>query len=160
VLLFLALPLRFAERISPAFRGWTLRDRTLSIGAFVLAVLPQIWCWNSLGPAAWLRLCGAPLLVFSWFYSAQLYIYHYATSIGPNVTQHARALGGPWVNWWLLNLNEHDTHHLRPAIVWYRLRDAAHQAQRQSPGRIRRSLVWGICNQLRGPRIVTETEQA
>ena len=26
--------------------------------------------------------------------------------------------------WWLLNLNEHDTHHRRTKVVWYELPDA------------------------------------
>lgn len=150
VLLFLCLPLALARRVSPAFAGWTLRDRGLSIAVFAAAVTVHAWVWVSFGALPGFVLVGAPLVVFSWLYSAQLYIYHYDTPVGSNVTAHARALGGPLVNWWLLNLNEHVTHHGRPALVWYALPEAARVGAKDVP---RRSFVWGVLNQLRGPRI-------
>ena len=156
IVLFLGLPLSVAERVSVAFRGWTLRERLLSIGAFAVGVALHVGCLWPLGPSAWVPLVVAPLMVFSWSYSAQLYIYHYDTSIGPQVTRHARSLGGPIVSWWLMNLNEHANHHQRPALVWYAL-GAAAKEDRPPPGVVRsarRSFAWGVLNQLRGPRIV------
>jgi fatty acid desaturase len=152
ILLFLMLPVSVAVRISPAFRGWSSSDRVWSIAAFAFALLLHGAAWAALGSDGWLVLVGAPLAVFSWIYSAQLYIYHYDSTTGPNVTHHARSLGGPWVNWWLLNLNEHDTHHQRPAIVWYALPDAAARAGRGPQARM--SFLSGIRSQLKGPRIV------
>lgn len=157
VLLFLCLPLTLARRVSPAFAGWTLRERALSSAVFALAATAHAWLWLSVGAWPGFVLVGAPLVVFSWTYSAQLYIYHYDTDVGPNVTAHARALGGPSVNWWLLNLNEHVTHHKRPALVWYALPEAAHASTSAGP---RRSFIWGVLNQLRGPRIEIRTRAA
>ena len=72
----------------------------------------------------WSRCYLIPLAIFAVVYSLQLYIYHYRTTTGPKTLFHARRLSGPkWVSWWLLNLNEHDTHHQRPKIVWYALPD-------------------------------------
>lgn len=159
IVLFLGLPLRVAERISPAFRGWTLRERLLSIAAFATATLLHVACAVFVGVELWVPLVLAPFVVFSWIYSAQLYIYHYDTSIGPKVTRHARSLGGPVVSWWLLNLNEHATHHQSPAVVWYALRELARRESVPEPGEHRRSFAWGIVNQLRGPRIVVRSEQ-
>jgi fatty acid desaturase len=148
VLLFLCLPLRWARQISPAFAGWTTRERTLSIAFFVFAVGLHVVVWMSLGAVAGWVLVGAPLVVFSWTYSAQLYIYHYRTGVGPKVTEHARAVGGPLANWWLLNLNEHNTHHARPALVWYALPAAATVTTEPRP-----SFTRGVLQQLHGPRI-------
>jgi fatty acid desaturase len=159
VVLFLGLPLRVAERISPAFRGWTLRERLLSTAAFGVALMFHATCVVLVGVELGVPLVLPPLVAFSWIYSAQLYIYHYDTNIGPNVTQHARSLGGSLVGWWLLNLNEHATHHQSPAVVWYALRDLARRENAEKPGEHRRSFAWGIVNQLRGPRIVVRSEQ-
>ena len=72
----------------------------------------------------WSRCYLIPFAIFAVVYSLQLYIYHYRTTIGPKTLFHARRLSGPkWISWWLLNLNEHDTHHQRPKIVWYALPD-------------------------------------
>jgi fatty acid desaturase len=156
ILLFLCLPVARAQSISPAFRGWTLRERGLSWLGFALGLSIHWGVGLTLGFQRWLQWLGTPLLFFAWIYSAQLYIYHYGTPVGPEVTRHARSLGGRLVGWWLLNLNEHATHHLRPAIVWYALRTAA----RQTGAELNRSWLWGIANQLRGPRIVIRTEKA
>lgn len=152
VLLFLMLPVRVAERISPAFKGWSVTDRCWSIAVFGAVVSAHATCWLSLGVGWWLTLFGAPLLVFSWIYSLQLYIYHYDTSIGADVGGNTRCLGGRWVGWWILNLNEHATHHRRPAIVWYMLPQATRSGvySEQQP---RASWWWGVVNQLRGPRL-------
>ncbi len=153
ILLFLLLPVRVAEKISPAFKGWSRTERVWSLGAFAVAVGLHVACWCVAGSAGWFALCGAPLVVFAWVYSLQLYVYHYDMSIGSDVTSNSRCLGGQLVGWWMLNLNEHATHHKRPAIVWYRLR-AATRAGVYVETQPRRSLLWGITNQLRGPRVV------
>jgi fatty acid desaturase len=153
ILLFLALPVTIATRISPAFKGWSSSDRLWSIATFALAIAGHVACGVLLGADFWIALCGLPLLVFAWVYSLQLYVYHYDTPIGDPVTANTRCLGGPAVGFWLLNLNEHATHHQRPAIVWYLLPEATKSGVYVEEQR-RRSWLWGITNQLRGPRIV------
>jgi fatty acid desaturase len=152
ILLFLTLPVGLAQKISPAFKGWKPSDRLQSTMVFTFVIGLHGACLLLLGGEWWIALYGGPLLVFSWVYSVHLYIYHYDTSIGADVTNNTRCLGGRVLGWWL-NLNEHATHHKRPAIVWYRLR-AATQSGVHVETQPRRSLLWGIGNQLRGPRIV------
>lgn len=160
IVLFLALPVRVAEKISPAFRGWTPGDRLRSIAVFALALALHGGLVHSGGWGLWGAVVGWPLLVFSWVYSIQLYVYHYGTTIGPKVTLHARRLHGPGIGWWLLNLNEHDTHHRQPRVVWYALPEAAEPlpegyAQNQNV----HTFVQGVRQQLRGPHLVVEGER-
>ena len=73
------------------------------------------------GTVLWLVLYGYPFVAFAFVYSAQLYVYHYRTTLGHQTLFHARRLtGSKLISWWLLNLNEHDTHHQRPKVVWHR----------------------------------------
>jgi fatty acid desaturase len=75
-----------------------------------------------LGVSAWFALLGLPMLVFAWFWSMLLYIYHHRTSVGPDVRHNVRSLPRqPFFSWLLLNFNEHSTHHRDPTIPWYRL---------------------------------------
>jgi fatty acid desaturase len=152
ILLFLALPVPVAERISPAFKGWSLPDRLSSTATFLAVVALHCACFVVFGAGWWWALCGAPLLVFSWVYSLHVYVYHYDAPIGTDVTGNTRCLGGRWWGWLVLNLNEHATHHKRPAIVWYLLPEAT-KAGVHVETQPRRSLLWGIFNQLRGPRL-------
>jgi fatty acid desaturase len=156
IALFLCLPMRVATRVSPAFRGWTPRQRWSSVVSFAGAVLIHVVALRFLGLDAWLPMFATPLLVFAWIYSAQLYIYHYDMSVGPEVTRHARSLGGPVIHWWLMGLNEHATHHRHPAVAWYALRAAGAEdgARGDGPTEPRRSFLWGIAQQWRGPRVV------
>lgn len=158
VLLFLMLPVRVAERISSAFKGWSMADRCWSVTVFAAVVLAHVMCGFVLGGSWWLTVFGGPLLVFSWIYSVQLYVYHYDTPIGPDVSGNTRCLGGKWVGWWVLNLNEHATHHRRPAIVWYMLPHATQSGVYGEP-LPRASWLWGIANQLRGPRLFVVPRQ-
>jgi fatty acid desaturase len=148
VLLFLALPLRLAQRVSPAFRGWTHRDQLRSIGAFALGLALHFGVGVALGAGAWLRLLGGPLLVFAWVYSLLVYIYHYDTGYGPAVRAHVRSAGaGPVFSWWLLNFGEHATHHADPRLPWWSLPEHAVEAPRPRIGA-------AVLAQLRGPRIL------
>jgi fatty acid desaturase len=162
ILLFLLLPVSVARHISPAFVGWSTAKRAESVSVFILALTVFLLPVALGGVGLWLACWGAPLVVFAWFYAAHLYVYHYRTSIGPNVHQHARRLGGPLVSWWLLNLNHHDVHHAHPSVVWYAIPDAAGAgAAASTPAPVEygsgRSLWWGVWHQLRGPLIFTES---
>ena len=122
ILLFLFLPLQTAQRISPAFKGWNRRDQMYSILTFALPILIHSCLCHWIGLKMWLVLYGFPFVVFAFVYSLQLYVYHYGTTTGAKTVFHARRLtGSKFISWWLLNLNEHDTHHQRPNIVWYQL---------------------------------------
>jgi fatty acid desaturase len=157
IVLFLFLPLPVARRVSPAFRGWRLRDQVASILWFGAAVAAHVGfgLWLG-GGGAWAAALGVPFLVFAWVYSAQSYIYHYATTRGPAVRFHVRPLrGGPLVRWWLLNLNEHDVHHGDPSITWYELphRRTPLPPEHVIPGDPT-TFLGGVLYQLRGPEIV------
>lgn len=153
ILLFLMLPVSLARRISPAFEGWTTGKRMESVAAFGvgLAILLSPIAYGGLG--LWLACWGAPLAVFSWFYAAHLYVYHYRTAVGPAVHQHARHLGGFIASWWLLNLNHHDVHHAHPSVVWYAIPQVAPNGRNVEFG-AGRSLWWGIWHQLHGPLLL------
>ena len=156
VLLFLFCPPHVARRISPAFSGWTWRRQGLSILLFGLPILGHVALAMWGGAMLWWLLLGAPVTVFAWVYSVQLYVYHYKTTIGPQTPFHARRLdGGRLVSWWLLNLNEHDTHHQQTKVVWYALPEHARPlpaayAANQNVHRFRD----GLLQQLGGPRIL------
>jgi fatty acid desaturase len=156
IVLFLFLPLSVARRVSPAFRGWRLRDQLASILWFAAAVAAHVGLAWWLGAGAWVAALGVPFAVFAWVYSAQSYIYHYATTRGPAVRFHVRPLrGGLLVRWWLLNLNEHDVHHGDPTIAWYEL---PHRRTPLPPEHViagdPTTFLGGVLHQLRGPEIV------
>ena len=122
ILLFLLLPVHIARNVSPAFKGWTFRDQISSILSFITPIALHVLILQSVDFTLWVYCYLYPFGIFAIVYSLQLYIYHYRTSMGPSTLFHARRLTGPkWISWWLLNLNEHDTHHQRPKIVWYAL---------------------------------------
>ena len=152
IVLFLLLPVSVARRVSPAFRGWNLRYQLGSIGLFslglalhLLAAAAQVW---------WLTL-GLPMLVFAWVYSAQLYVYHYGTTRGPQVRFHVRSLQGFGVSWWLLQLNEHATHHQRPDIPWHaRVQHRVPLPPEFAHNQDVHTFVGGLLHQLRGPTLL------
>jgi len=156
VLLFLFCPPQVARRISPAFSGWTWGHQGLSILLFGLPLLGHVALAMWGGTMLWWLLLGAPLAVFAWVYSVQLYVYHYKTTIGAQTRFHARRLhGGPLLSWWLLNLNEHDTHHRKTKVVWYALPQHAQPlpaayAANQNVHRFRD----GLLQQLSGPLVL------
>jgi fatty acid desaturase len=122
ILIFLAVPTRRAARISPVFRGWPAALRLRGWTEFGLGVALHVGVALWLGGAAWLALLGLPMLVFAWVWSLLLYVYHYRTSVGPDVRHNVRSLPRqPFFSWLLLNFNEHATHHRDPTIPWYQL---------------------------------------
>ena len=125
ILLFLMLPVSIAQKVSPAFRGWTLRNQIVAGLCFFAPFGIHFVAVQLMGFERWSLCYLFPFVIFAIVYSLQLYVYHYRTTIGPKTLYHARRLSGPkWISWWLLNLNEHDTHHQRPKIVWYALPDS------------------------------------
>jgi fatty acid desaturase len=122
ILIFVFVPERHAAKISPVFRGWPPRLRMRAWAEFgagigLHAAVAALW-----GGAAWFALLGLPMLAFAWIWSMLLYIYHYRTSVGPDVRHNVRSLPRqPFFSWLLLNFNEHATHHRDPTIPWYDL---------------------------------------
>jgi fatty acid desaturase len=122
VAIFLFVPGAQAKRISPVFRGWSKGLRLRSWAEFVLGLMLHGAVWALWGGAGWLALLGLPILVFAWVWSLLLYIYHYRTTVGPDVRHNVRSLPRqPFFSWLLLNFNEHATHHRDPTIPWYDL---------------------------------------
>lgn len=156
VLLFLCMPLKLARRISPAFKGWRTRDQLRSIATFALGLAVHVGVGLALGGRAWALTLGAPLVAFAWVYSLLVYIYHYETDYGPAVRAHVRSLRPhPVASWWLLNFNEHATHHAAPHLPWYQLpeRRVELPSQHASNQKVE-TIAAAIARQLRGPRIV------
>jgi fatty acid desaturase len=156
VVLFLAMPLSLARRISPAFRGWTHNDQLRSLAAFGLGLGLHLGVAGVFGTRVWALTLGWPLLAFAWVYSLLVYIYHYDTNYGPQVRFNVRGLRrSPLLAWWLLNFNEHATHHRAPKLCWYELPEhgeplpPAH-ADNQKIETIGAAILY----QLRGPRII------
>lgn len=156
VVLFLLLPTAVAAGISPAFHGWSARQRArawveLLVGASVHAAV-----WWGLGAEVWLASMGAPLLAFAWVWSMLLYVYHYRTTIGPDVRHNVRSLRPNRVMaWLLLNFNEHTTHHADPRLPWYLLPERRISAPAAFAGNQDvTTLAAAVLQQLRGPVFV------
>lgn len=122
ILIFLVVPERRAAGISPAFRGWPARLRLLSWAQFLAGIGFHAGFAAVFGGLAWVAALGLPMLVFAWFWSMLLYVYHYRTTVGRDVRFNVRSLPRqPFFSWLLLNFNEHATHHGDPTIPWYDL---------------------------------------
>jgi len=122
ILIFLFVPSRRAVRISPVFRAWHRRLRIRAALEFGLGIALHAAVALLLGKAMYLALLGLPTIVFAWVWSLLLYVYHYRTSVGPDVAHNVRSLPRqPFFSWLLLNFNEHATHHRDPTIPWYQL---------------------------------------
>ena len=162
VLLFLAMPLRIARAISPAFKGWRVSDQLRSLASFGLGVGLHLGCAWLLGPRAWAMSMGWPLLAFAWIYSLLVYIYHFDTDYGPAVRFHVRGLRrSPLASWWLLNFNEHATHHRLPKLPWYQLPDHREPLPRAHADNQKvHTITAAILAQLRGPRIIERDDLA
>jgi fatty acid desaturase len=156
VVLFLAMPLNIARRISPAFKGWRGRDQLRSLASFALGLGLHLGVAGLLGPRVWALTLGWPLLAFAWVYSLLVYIYHYDTGYGPAVRFHVRSLRyAPLASWWLLNFNEHATHHREPKLPWYRLPDHREPLPLEHADNQKvQTIAAAILHQLRGPRII------
>lgn len=157
ILIFLLVPERLAIRISPVFRAWPFRLRLRAWGELALGIALHAAVASLLGGAAWLALLGLPLIAFAWFWSLLLYVYHYRTSVGPDVRNNVRSLPPqPFFSWLLLNFNEHATHHGDPTIPWYalperrRMLPPSHAANDDV-----RSLPQAVWRQRRGPILWT-----
>lgn len=162
IVIFLFIPTRYAARISPAFKNWTSRDRVVSWLQFLLGVSFHLVFYFVGGGRFWLISLGLPILVFSWIYSLLVYIFHYDTSIGAEVRFNARSLERNWFfSWLLMNFNEHATHHAYPNIPWYEL---PHQhwelPDKFSANQNVRTIFQAVLQQLKGPEIVYETQNA
>lgn len=122
ILIFLLVPRNRAIAISPVFRGWPPRLRLRAWAELLAGVALHLLVAVLFGAGAWLALLGLPMLAFAWIWSMLLYIYHYRTTVGPDVRHNVRSLPRqPFFSWLLLNFNEHATHHRDPAIPWYEL---------------------------------------
>jgi fatty acid desaturase len=153
ILIFLVVPARRAARISPVFRNWPARMRLRAWAEFGVGAALHAAVIGFAGWTIWLAMLGLPLLVFAWLWSMLLYIYHYRTSIGPDVRRNVRSLPRqPFFSWLLLNFNEHATHHRDPTIPWYALPD--HRDPADVPGAEDvRSLGAAIRQQRAGPTL-------
>ena len=156
IVLFLLLPVRIARRVSPAFHGWTFQDQIISWGCFLVPIAIHVCLVQWVGFALWSRCYLIPFAVFAMVYSLQLYIYHYRTTIGPKTLYHARKLTGPkWISWWLLHLNEHDTHHQQPKVVWYALPECHKPLPQEFEGNQNvQTFFQGVLQQCNGPTLV------
>jgi fatty acid desaturase len=156
VLLFLAMPMRVARTISPAFKGWRVGDQLRSLAGFGLGIGLHVGVAWLLGPRAWALTMGWPLVAFAWVYSVLVYIYHFDTDYGPAVRFHVRGLERrPLASWWLLNFNEHDTHHRRPNLPWYQLPEHREPLPPAHAGNQKvHTVAAAILAQLRGPKII------
>jgi fatty acid desaturase len=122
ILIFLLVPTNHAEKISPVFRSWPRRLRIRAWVEFGLGVGIHVGVAAAFGGAMYLAVLGLPMMVFAWVWSLLLYVYHYRTSVGPEVLHNVRSLPRqPLFSWLLLNFNEHATHHRDPNIPWYEL---------------------------------------
>lgn len=156
VVALIVLPVARTRRLHPALRGWTGRDRVGSAAAFGAFVALHVGVASAFGAGVWAATLGGPMLAFAWVYSLLTYIYHARTTIGPAVRANTRALPTiPGVSWWLLDFNEHVTHHADPSLPWWQLRanrvalPEAHAGNADVGG-----LLAAIVAQLRGPTFV------
>ena len=153
IVIFLVIPTRLASRIDPVFARWSPGARLRAWLQLLLAVALHLTVALALGGAAWRLILGAPLLVFAWVWSLMLYVYHYGTSVGPEVRYNVRALPRqPLFSWLLLNFNEHVTHHVDPAIPWYLLPARRKELPARFSGNQDVASLWqAIWQQRRGP---------
>lgn len=155
VLLFLLMPTARAERISPVFRHWRADRRLRAWGEFAAGIgLHAAFAW-AFGGGAWVVALGLPLAVFAWFWSLLLYVYHYDTTVGPDVRHNVRSLPRQrFFSWLLLNFNEHATHHYDPAVPWHQLPDRRHVLPEAYHHNQNVTSIWqAVWQQRKGPQI-------
>jgi fatty acid desaturase len=135
ILIFLVVPTKHAVKISPVFRSWPRRLRIRAWVEFGLGVGIHVGVAAAFGGAMYLAVLGLPMVVFAWVWSLLLYVYHYRTSVGPEVLHNVRSLPRqPLFSWLLLNFNEHATHHRDPNIPWYELPKRRYQLPKSHSG--------------------------
>jgi fatty acid desaturase len=161
VFLFLFIPPKWARKISPAFKGWSLKDQFKSILLFSLGVGFHFIIYLQFGKDIYLWTLGYPLLSFAWILSLFVYIFHYKTTVGNHVQYNVRSVNRvPLFSWILMNFNEHATHHQFPNIPWYEL--PSKRADLPKEFSVKNQNTWNlftaIFQQLKGPRIIDETK--
>lgn len=150
ILILLIIPPRVARKVSPAFRGWSGKKQLKAFMIFAAGIALHTIIIMTAGGKMWLYVWGFPFLCFAWVYSLLMYIYHFRTSIGSQVNHNVRSVRpGLIYSWWLMNFNEHETHHANPSIPWYSLPVSASSEKNK-----RLTLTQAILQQLRGPTIV------
>lgn len=159
VFLFLFVPPKLAVKISPAFKGWTIKDQLTAIALFGLGVLFHVGIYNLIGRQNYLLSFGYPLLSFAWVLSLLVYIFHYDTTIGDSVRHNVRSVDRIYIfSWILMNFNEHATHHQYPNIPWYELPEKKHPLPLEYAQKNQNT--WNffraIINQSKGPNITYE----
>ena len=157
IVLFLFMPISLARKISPAFNKWTWRDQLIAWEQFLACAAFHALVAFAFGIPGWWFTLGLPMLSFAWVYSLLVYIFHYRTTIGARTRYNARTIPvNRFTAWWLLNFNEHATHHMYPNVSWYDL--PAKRESQPTPyaehNQTVPSLLQAILNQLRGPTIV------
>lgn len=161
VLLFLLMPTERALRLSPAFKGWRASLRLRAWAELAGGIAFHVLVWRVAGADGWMVALGLPLAFFAWVWSLTLYVYHYGTTVGPDVRHNVRSLPRQrFFSWLLLNFNEHATHHYDPSIPWHLLPErrhvlpAAHHHANQTV-----TSIWGaIWQQWRGPLVENVAE--
>ena len=157
IVLFLCLPLNVARRVSPAFRQWSGRDRSIAWLQFLAALSLHLAAARIFGLRAWLFSLGLPLLSFAWIWSSLVYVFHYNTSMGEPTRFNARSIRvSPFSAWLLMNFNHHAVHHMFPNLPWHDLPGAVPTLPAPYPSRNReaRSLLQAVLAQLHGPTLV------
>lgn len=157
IVLFLFLPTRTAQKISPAFKHWTGRDRAIAWGQFLGGAALYAVVYFTLGGDVFRLTLLYPLLAFAWVWSLLVYIFHYHTTLGARTRYNVRAIQRHWFfSWLMLNFNEHATHHMYPNIPWYELPERKQELPAVYAEKNKtESSVWrAILNQLHGPTVV------
>lgn len=160
VLLFLLVPTERATRISPVFRHWTMDKRLRAWAEMALGIGYNAAVWMAFGAGGWVVALGLPLAVFAWVWSLLLYVYHYDTSVGPDVRHNVRSLPRQrFFSWLLLNFNEHATHHDDPTIPWHQLPLRRHELPPAYHENQKVHTIWqAIWQQRKGPLLENMAE--
>jgi fatty acid desaturase len=160
VLLFLVVPTEPATRISPVFKHWPMDKRLRSWGELGLGIGYHAAVVMLFGGAGWAVALGLPLAVFAWVWSLLLYVYHYDTSVGPDVRHNVRSLPRQrFFSWLLLNFNEHATHHDDPTIPWHQLPERRHELPAAYHQNQKVHSIWqAIWQQRKGPLLENMAE--
>lgn len=157
VFLFLFVPPKYAVKISPAFKGWKIKDQLKSILFFGIGIGIHIATYHLFGKQAYLLFLAYPMLSFAWVLSFLVYIFHYKTTMGDHVQYNVRSVNRvPIFSWILMNFNEHATHHQHPTIPWYELPEKRKELPQEFSEKNQNtwSFFQAIINQLKGPNIV------
>jgi len=161
VLLFLWMPPKIAQKISPAFKGWSYKDQAKAILIFMMGVLLHVMIAWHFGWKVYALVLGWPMLAFAWMMSMIGYALHYDTSKGNSVKLNVRSVKRiPVISWVMMNFHEHATHHQSPSVPWYDLSSQRKDLPRdyEEQNQTTWNFFRAIFNQLKGPVIVYEDE--